>query len=211
LDLFTKPDHTADCETNGIGCVERSSEVDRWLIAQYNARLEQERAIAGVIDTVISLAGMKTGRGSGGAPTAQGRSRKVGAPRPASTTSASPSLKKGDVLTYEEYQQRRTPGSTLRGHHTPQQARLKEKGIDPRKGTVVVVESDSHDATRNFKSAGAKTAREEKGLSLSESEAKDLLDPPVLQLGPDVASKIRERNRTNFPAYYPPPAPPKPD
>jgi hypothetical protein len=116
-------------------------------------------------------------------------------------------LKIGDVMGYREYRARRPVGSTLRGHHAPQAARLEEMGIDPREGTVVVLENEvtgpageklGHTGTRTHGTAGAKVAASEKGKPLSFSETKDLLDPPVERLGPEVGEKIQARNRELF-------------
>ena len=120
-------------------------------------------------------------------------------------------LKAGDVMTYREYLRRRTRGSSLRGHHTPQAARLEELGIDPMEGTVVVIENRvvgpageklGHTGTRTHGAAGRQTAASERGKPLGLSETLDLLDPPVERLGPEVGDEIQRLNRMNFPERY---------
>ena len=64
------------------------------------------------------------------------------------------------------------------------------------------MEGASHTTTRNFASKGRKTAAEEMGQPLSYSEALDLRDPPVLELGRDVAEKILQLNRQNHPGKF---------
>ncbi|MEC9671076.1 hypothetical protein RCU10_10085 [Escherichia marmotae] len=114
-------------------------------------------------------------------------------------------------MTYEEYLEARTPGSTLRGHHIPQQKRLEEVGIDPAEGTVVVLENKELDdlgnkivytGTRTYGGRGAKTASQEKGIPLSHSEALDLQDLPVLRLSPAVTDAIKALNRKNHPDHF---------
>ena len=120
-------------------------------------------------------------------------------------------LKVGDVMAYREYLARRTRGSTLRGHHTPQAARLEEMGIDPMEGTVVVVENKvvgpggeklGHTGTRTHGVGGSRAAAAERGKPLSISETKDLLDPPVERLGPEVGIKVQDLNRKKFPDKF---------
>lgn len=114
-------------------------------------------------------------------------------------------------MTYEEYLEARTPGSTLREHHIPQQKRLEEVGIDPAEGTVVVLENKELDdlgnkigytGTRTYGGRGAKTASQEKGIPLSHSEALDLQDLPVLRLSPAVTDAIKALNRKNHPDHF---------
>lgn len=111
-------------------------------------------------------------------------------------------LKPGDVMTYQRYLESRMPGSSLRGHHVPQQARLKESGINPANGTVVVMESADHAITRTYKGRGRAASAAESGTPLSHSEALDLADPPVMQFGSETAGRIRALNRENHPGKF---------
>jgi RHS repeat-associated protein len=111
-------------------------------------------------------------------------------------------LKVGDVMTYRDYKAARKKGSSLRGHHVPQQQRLKEVGIHPDDGTVVVLEGKKHGKTRTYGGKGSKAAREEAGKPLGDSEALDLKDPPVEELGDDVQQKIKDLNRENHPDQF---------
>jgi hypothetical protein len=120
-------------------------------------------------------------------------------------------LKVGDVMSYREYLARRTRGSSLRGPHLPQAKRLEEMGIDPFEGTIVVMENKvvgstgeklGHTGTRTFGAGGCRTAAAECGKPLSFSETRDLLDPPVTRLGPEVGMRIQELNRKKFPNHY---------
>jgi len=110
--------------------------------------------------------------------------------------------KQGDVVTYREYKALREKGSSLRGHHVPQAKRLKQHDINPDDGTVVVLEHKPHVRTRTWGRRGSKTAKDEADLSLRDSEALDLLDPAVEELGSDVADRIRALNLENFPDLY---------
>lgn len=111
-------------------------------------------------------------------------------------------VREGDVTTYRDFSERSVVGDDLEGHHVPQAARLKENGIDSNDGTVVVMKSDKHKQTRTYGSRGKKTAKEEEGLPLRESEARDLNDPPIQDLGSKVSDEIKKMNRQNFPNQY---------
>lgn len=90
--------------------------------------------------------------------------------------------------------QRKT-GSTLRGHHIPQQQRLREHGINPNDGIVVVLEHSNHIQTRTYGRKGAKIAMTERGKSLGYSQNLDLQDDVVKSLGKDVSQKIKRLNK----------------
>ena len=105
-------------------------------------------------------------------------------------------------MEYREYLKRRTKGSSLRGHHVPQQARLTESGLNPRSGTVVVVEGYVHAQTRTFAGRGRLTAEAESGLPLCVSEARCLQEFPELGLSDDTAQQVRELNRKTFPEHF---------
>jgi len=111
-------------------------------------------------------------------------------------------LKVGDVMKYSDYLDARKTGSTLRGHHIVQQARLREMGIDPLDGTVVVMEHSSHRLTRTYKGRGNVTSLSERGMPLSHSEALDLADPEVQALGAIVIDAIKQMNRVNHPRHF---------
>jgi hypothetical protein len=145
------------------------------------------------------------------APTRQVLTRDGPGPNASSAAPGVEPLKEGDVMSYREYLARRTRGSTLRGHHTPQAARLEELGIDPLDGTIVVIENKltgsagepiGHTGTRTHGTRGARAAAAEKGRPLSFSETRDLLDPPVERLGPEVGEMVQALNRVRFPDRY---------
>jgi RHS repeat-associated protein len=110
--------------------------------------------------------------------------------------------KPGDVMKYKDCLAGRTKGSTLRGHHVPQAKRLEQVGIDPKEGTVVVMEGSPHTATRTFGSKGKATAAAESRLPLSASEALDLADPPVSSFGSEALEQIQRMNRQNHPGHF---------
>ncbi|MEO8383281.1 MAG: RHS repeat-associated core domain-containing protein, partial [Acidobacteriota bacterium] len=120
-------------------------------------------------------------------------------------------LNVGEVMSYREYLSRRTSGSNLRGHHIPQSARLQELGLEPLDGTVVVMENRltggageklGHTGTRTYGVGGSRAAAAERGQPLTVSEGRDLLDPPVMRLGDEVAQMIRDLNRKIYPDHY---------
>ncbi|MCP4679065.1 MAG: hypothetical protein GY854_26960, partial [Deltaproteobacteria bacterium] len=111
-------------------------------------------------------------------------------------------LREGDVMPYEKYLEVRQRGSSLRGHHIPQQQRLRARGIDPRRGTVLVVENARHTQTRTYGSRGRTTAAQEAGVPLRVSETRCINDPPVRSLGRGVGRRVKTLNRKNFPEEF---------